>query len=57
MRLPVDSRIDWPSALIAVQKVGYDGALLFELGAQGPAKAALRRAQEARRRMERLLAP
>jgi hypothetical protein len=40
-----------------VQKVGYDGALLFELGAQGPAKAALRRAQEARRRMERLLAP
>jgi sugar phosphate isomerase/epimerase len=57
MRLPVDSRIDWPSALIAVQKVGYDGALLFELGAQGPAKAVLRRAQEARRRMERLLAP
>jgi sugar phosphate isomerase/epimerase len=57
MRVPLDSRIDWPSALIAVQKVGYEGVLLFEIGAPGPAKAALKRAQEARKRMERLLAP
>ena len=30
--LPFDGTIDWPAALIAVQKVGYEGPLVFEVG-------------------------
>ena len=42
--------------MTAVQKIGYDGTLLFELAAHGSPKATLARAQKARARMERLLA-
>ena len=43
--LPFDGVIDWPELLIAFQKVGYDGTLMFELAAaaDGPS-ATLRRA-------------
>jgi sugar phosphate isomerase/epimerase len=54
--VPFDGTIDWPAALTAVQKVGYDGTLLFELAAHGSAKETLARAKSARGRMERLLA-
>ena len=53
--VPFDGVIDWPSALTTVQKVGYDGALTFELSARGSTKETLARARQARTRMEGLL--
>ena len=55
VRLPVDPRIDWPSALTALQKVGYEGPMLLE-PPRGAPKAALADARTARERLERLLA-
>jgi len=55
IRIPVESRIDWPSALTAVQKVGYEGAVLIE-PPRGAPKAVLAQARQARERTERLLA-
>ncbi len=54
VRLPVESRIDWPSALTAVQKVGYEGPVLLE-PPRGAPKAALAQARQARERFEKLL--
>ena len=53
--VPFEGTIDWPAALTAVQKVGYDGTLVLEIAAHGSAKDTLRKAQQARQRMERLL--
>ena len=53
--VPFEGTIDWPAALTAVLKVGYEGTLLFEIAAHGSPKDALRKAQQARRRMEGLL--
>jgi sugar phosphate isomerase/epimerase len=53
--MPFEGTIDWPAALTAVQKVGYDGALIFEVEARGSTKETLARARTARRRMEGLL--
>jgi sugar phosphate isomerase/epimerase len=54
-RVPLDNRIDWPSALTTVQKVGYEGPMIFDLGPRGSAKELLQQARKARERMERLL--
>ena len=54
--VPFEGTIDWPSALTAIQKVGYDGTLLLEIAAHGSAKETLVRAGGARKRMEKLLA-
>ncbi len=55
IRLPVvGGRIDWPSALTAVQKVGFEGPVLVE-APRGAPKAALAQAREARARFEKLL--
>jgi sugar phosphate isomerase/epimerase len=54
--VPFEGTIDWPAALTAVQKVGYDGTLLLEIAAHGSAKDTLQKARKARERMERLLA-
>ena len=54
--MPFEGTIDWPSALTAVQKIGYDGPLMFEMAAHGSVKETLVRAQKARQKMERLLA-
>ena len=54
--VPFEGTIDWPSAMTAVQKVGYDQTLLFEVAAHGPPRATLQKAQQARRRIEDLLA-
>jgi len=54
--MPFDGTIDWPGALTAVQKIGYEGVLLFEIGAQGPVKATLKKAQQVRAKIEQLLA-
>ena len=53
--VPFEGTIDWPAALTAIQKVGYEGPLMLEIAAHGSAKEALVRAQKARQRMERLL--
>jgi len=53
--VPFDGTIDWPAALTAVQKVGYDGTLLFEIVAHGSPKETLARTRKARQRMERML--
>ena len=54
--VPFDGTIDWPAAMTAVQKIGYDDTLMFEIAAHGPAKQTLQKAQRARQRIERLLA-
>jgi sugar phosphate isomerase/epimerase len=54
--LPFEGTIDWPGALTAIQKVGYDGTLLLEIAGQGAPKETLQRARKARERMEKLLA-
>ena len=56
-RLPVESAIDWASAMTTAQKIGYEGPLIFETEARRPSKETLARAKQARGRMERLLAP
>ena len=52
---PFDGGIDWLAALMAVQKVGYEGTLLFELQGAQPPEAVLQRAAAARRRFEQIL--
>ena len=54
--VPFEGSIDWPAALTSVQKVGYDGALIFEISGRGSTKEILKRARKAREKMERLLA-
>lgn len=54
-RVPVESSIDWPSALTTVQKIGYEGALIFEIEPRGSTKETLARAKTAREKMERWL--
>lgn len=53
--VPFDGNIDWLAALMAVQKVGYEGTLLFELQRLEPPRAGLERAVAARRRFEQIL--
>jgi len=54
--VPFEGTIDWAAAMTAVQKIGYDQTLVFEIAAHGPPKATLAKAQKARQRLERLLA-
>jgi sugar phosphate isomerase/epimerase len=54
-RVPVESSIDWASALTTVQKIGYDRPLVFEIEARGSTTEALARARTAREKMERWL--
>jgi sugar phosphate isomerase/epimerase len=53
--MPLDGTIDWAAALTAVQKIGYDGPMMFEVAAHGPAKDSLARLKKAREKMERWL--
>jgi sugar phosphate isomerase/epimerase len=52
---PFDGSIDWLAALMSVQKVGYEGALLFELQSSEPPRTVLERAVAVRRRFEQIL--
>ena len=54
-RLPVDGNIDWASVMTTVQKVGYEGALVFDGQWRGSTKEYLARARAARENMERWL--
>jgi sugar phosphate isomerase/epimerase len=53
--VPYEGTIDWPAAITALQKVGYDGAMIFEIAGRGPTRDILNRARSARRQMEQLL--
>jgi sugar phosphate isomerase/epimerase len=52
---PYGGTIDWPAAIMAIRKVGYEGALIFEVADTGSAAAVLEQAARARRRFEPLL--
>jgi sugar phosphate isomerase/epimerase len=54
-RVPVDSAIDWAPAMTTVQKIGYEGALVFETEPRGSTKETLARAKATREKMERWL--
>ena len=53
--VPFDGTIDWPAAVTALQKVGYDGALIVEAAPRGPARDTLVRSRAALRRIENML--
>ena len=53
--LPFQGAINWPSVLMAFRKVGYDGVWMFELAALDAPRRVLEQAQQARKKMEKLL--
>lgn len=53
--VPFEGGLDWPSALMAMQKIGYDGLYMLELQNTGTARAVLDKARAARRRLEEIL--
>jgi sugar phosphate isomerase/epimerase len=55
LRSPIDAAIDWASVLTTIQKVGYEGPLVFDPSSHGgPARNLLQQARTARDHMERL---
>jgi len=54
-RVPFDGRIDWNSALMTMQKIGYDGTYLMELANTSTPADVLMKARAARQRFEKLL--
>ena len=53
--LPFDGTIDWAGTLLAVQKIGYEGPLTFEVVPNGSTKETLAKARRTREQMEKLL--
>jgi sugar phosphate isomerase/epimerase len=53
--VPGEGGIDWPGAMLAFQKVGYDGPWVFELRPASDSQAVLGRAARARTELERML--
>ena len=53
--VPFEGAIDWAAALTGLQKVGYEGTLLFEIADYEPPGALLERAAEAQRRLDGIL--
>ena len=49
---PFEGTIDWAGALLALQKVGYDGTMMLELASADPPAPALERARRAAARLE-----
>ena len=54
--VPYQGSIDWPSALVTMMKIGYDGTYMMELANTATPAAVLEEARRARQRMERALA-
>lgn len=52
---PGEGSIDWPAALMSLQKIGYDGTWLFEVANTSTPEAVLEKTEKARRQFERLL--
>jgi len=53
--VPGTGAIDWDAATLAFQKVGYDGAWIFELAVAAERRPILEQAAKARERLESLL--
>jgi sugar phosphate isomerase/epimerase len=53
--VPGEGTIDWPATLMSLQKVGYDGAWMFEIANTSSPKSVLNKAERARRKFEALL--
>ena len=49
---PYEGTIDWAGALLALQKIGYDGTMMLELASAEPSAPALERARQAVARLE-----
>jgi sugar phosphate isomerase/epimerase len=52
---PYLGTIDWDAAMMATQKIGYDGILMFEVADTGDPVDVLRRCVKARERLEKTL--
>lgn len=52
---PGEGSIDWPATLMALQKIGYEGAWMFEVANTSNPQAVLQKAEKARRRFDDLL--
>ena len=52
---PGEGAIDWPSTLMSLQKVGYDGTWLFEVANTSTPGEVLKRIEKVRHRFESLL--
>ena len=53
--VPFDGTIDWPSVLTSLQKVGYEGTLMFELAGTRNAAGVLERTRAVRERFDQIL--
>lgn len=53
--VPFEGTIEWMGAMIAIQKVGYEGPLIFEVASHGAPQEVLGTARRARERMETIL--
>lgn len=54
--VPFEGRIDWPTAVMTLQKVGYDGVYLLEVANTSTAREVLAKTLDARRRLAEILA-
>lgn len=52
--VPFAGRINWDEAMMATQKIGYDGVMMFEVADTGNAIDVLKKAVVARERLEKL---
>jgi sugar phosphate isomerase/epimerase len=55
--VPFNGRIDWATSLMSLEKVGYEGALIFELASGARPGESLEKAAAARQRFEAILQP
>jgi len=53
--VPFQGSIDWAATVMAFEKIGYDGVLMYEVKAAESPRAVLERAVAARRRLEALM--
>ena len=53
--VPFDGRLDWATGLMSLQKVGYEGALVFELGSTSTPRESLEKTVAVRQRFEGIL--
>lgn len=54
--VPFEGRIDWPTAVMTMQKVGYEGVYLLELANTSTPREVLQKTVDARRRLAEIVA-
>jgi sugar phosphate isomerase/epimerase len=54
--VPFQGSIDWAATIMAFEKIGYDGVLMYEVKAAESPRAVLERAVAARKRLEAMMA-